>query len=119
MEPPFNFAYNIEGEEFGSLAGWCVSDYMALVGTAGMGGPLPGCLLTPEARPLSISLSLSPWCLTLWGLSAWLGLLTTWSSEVAIPFTWLLTSNRQGAKAVRPAMTRAGIVSLPAYSIHQ
>lgn len=97
----------------------CVSDYMALAGAAGMGGPLPGCLLIPEAWPLSISLSLSPWYLTLWGLSAWLGLLTVWSSEVVIPFTWLLTSSRQGAKAVRPAMTRAGTVSLPAYSIRQ
>lgn len=80
LEPPFYFAYNIEGQEFGSLAGWRISDHMALAGRAGMGGPLPFCLLTPKAWPLSISLSVSPWCLTLWGLSAWLGLLTAWLS---------------------------------------
>lgn len=36
MEPPFYFAYKIEGQEFGTWAGSCVSDHMALAGAAGM-----------------------------------------------------------------------------------
>ena len=72
LEPPFYFASNMEGQEFGSLAGWCISDHMALAGAAGMDGLLPCWLLTAKAWPLSVSFSLSPWCLALWDLCmAW------------------------------------------------